>query len=583
MFSIVEQHQLMPSSSAPAPFWSSTQGKRATRVQLKGYLADPHFFIRIMDVNSKECFIVRWIKRLHAYCWYTTMQVDNKDVLFNINSLAKRLRVSSRQIREAKKNGILEQLIESRSCLSFLPQTLHENYIIRNNGRMLFKATKQYSNINFDTLFKISEAIKSHFSNKDNSQIPQLKEEGICLIVDQKEFLFAFNKDKFHIILYTHAPQDELGEGATATVYKVLNIAEGKFQALKQLKNPEVAELKDSMFQEITALQHLSEQNKKKHPYFQSAPTCSFDIKATDSNPAIAGTLGELYPGQSLLQWLKGSHPPAERIEMCRKLITAVHLLLSELKICHPDLKPENFVLNADGAPVMIDFPEIYKIGGSNDSSAGGTGSPQFLSQADCDALIDLQSDLQNCTNEEERIQVRKEIDDAVQKRVLFSTGALCFETLSGGEAAFKIAKYEIPSREILDELFKDEALVDGILEELETTPFYKTLEDFVKDEALVDGILEELETTPFYKTLEDLEEHRDSLEKRNYSPDVITFIQNEIIKKPMSYVPGNAEFRKEFLNNYSDELINLIRHMVDQDPSKRPKIEDVVEAWSKI
>lgn len=558
MFNALQEYRLIANSSASTPLWTKTAGSACTRLQLKGFLPHSHFFISTMQISSKDFVLSRWIKELHAYFWYVSIKINDQTVFININSLGKRLKLSTQEIREAKRNNQLKALIESRSCLSYLPEAIHNIYTLDKNNRINFKATNQFSEMNFETILKLSRVLKPYLIDENNHNL-LMKEGTIVEASPNENFLMKLEKNKLHLIHYSK--RQEIGSGASSTVYKVLNITDGIFQALKQLNisseasSEEIENLKHTLNNEIHNLKYISKKNKKRYHYFQDPPNSTFKI----SNPPIICSVGKLYK-ESLSNWILANHTKTERIIMCKHIISSARAMLRDFSIGLLDIKTDNVLLN-ENTPVHIDFEGMRKMGDANNDQSTFTAlSPLFINESDVHILWKLEDQIQQTHEKKDLEESCRQLDAALEKRILFSIGVLCFEILAKGKPPYnKVRPPRLPEKNEVAKLFQKES------------------------EETIDDIISEIINKNFYTNQDDIQEHIHYLTEKGFSDDIIFFIQSEVSKRKISCVLNDSKFNKNLLTEYPKKLISLIQGLVAHNPNERPTIKEAYRFISEI
>jgi serine/threonine protein kinase len=169
-------------------------------------------------------------------------------------------------------------------------------------------------------------------------------------------------------IIASYKVESRLGEGSFSTVYKVQHIVQGKYYAMKVLKDQGQAEV---MFQEFGTGDMLPQ-----HKNIAAIKWLS-RLPPPDNTPYI---LSEFIDGEPLTPYCDGSkilplseiqrialalldaiHPKTERInQLKKKTLTADKAdeleLLRQSGILHRDIKPQNILLDQRSNPKVIDF-----------------------------------------------------------------------------------------------------------------------------------------------------------------------------------------------------------------------------------
>lgn len=458
---ISDKYLVLPHATAASPFSGNSLGKTASRLQLKGFLKDSHFFIKTTQILNNECFIIRWTKLLYAYFYCVKLEINGNQILLNINSLAKRLLLTKKEITSSAKNGTLHELIESRAELSFdsriIREQLQASYTNSSTNHLIGKKMQQETDLSPETLASIADDLSEFFREK--GCLEELKNGGLWFEVDGKGFLASINHKKIHIIHYQKS--EPIGKGATSSIFKILNVTTGKFEVLKIINKVD-KDKEDALYREISILNEIKS-NSNHRIYFQPPPTCKFDVQSLDGS-SIMGYAGKLFDKGDLKKWLDNEHTPLERLNCCKHVIKGIDILYKDHQILHMDIKPDNIVTSKKGNFKLIDFGEAYKLDQvdnyylKEEEQPLPAGTPLFLSQADLINLKKLHQKFHE-KNANKKV-ISKRLDLASEKRVIFSLGITCFEVLSK-ELPYAIQEnqYCIPSR---TELIEDPLLRHG-------------------------------------------------------------------------------------------------------------------------
>jgi len=191
------------------------------------------------------------------------------------------------------------------------------------------------------------------------------------------------------IVATYYKVESRLGEGSFSTVYKVQHVVQGKYYAMKVLKDQEQAEV---MFQEFGTGDHLPQ-----HKNIAAIRWLS-RLPLPDNTPYI---LSEFVDGETLTSYCDGTknlpfseirritldlldalgaiHPKTERINQLKhKTCTTDEAeeleLLRQSGILHRDIKPQNILLDQRNKPKLIDF----NIAVVAENAAGRGGTPRY-------------------------------------------------------------------------------------------------------------------------------------------------------------------------------------------------------------
>ncbi|MGG6295657.1 methylation-associated defense system protein kinase MAD6 [Leptolyngbya sp. AN02str] len=191
------------------------------------------------------------------------------------------------------------------------------------------------------------------------------------------------------IIASYYKVESRLGEGSFSTVYKVQHVVQGKYYAMKVLKDQGQAEV---MFQEFGTGDMLPQ-----HKNIAAIKWLS-RLPPPDNTPYI---LSEFIDGEPLTPYCDGSkilplseiqrivlalldaldaiHPKTDRInQLKKKTLTADEAdeleLLRQSGILHRDIKPQNILLDQRSNPKLIDF----NIAVVAENAVGRGGTPRY-------------------------------------------------------------------------------------------------------------------------------------------------------------------------------------------------------------
>jgi serine/threonine protein kinase len=180
-----------------------------------------------------------------------------------------------------------------------------------------------------------------------------------------------------------------IGEGSFSTVYKVQHLMQGKYYAMKVLKDPAQAEV---MFQEfgtgdrlpqhpnIAAIKWLSRLPPPENtPYILSEYVDGEKLKEYCDGTKILPFSEVCRIAIALLNALDAIHPKTDRInELNNKTLTTDEAIeLQDLRrsgILHRDIKPDNIMLDQRNIPKLIDF----NIAAIAEYATGKGGTPRY-------------------------------------------------------------------------------------------------------------------------------------------------------------------------------------------------------------
>ncbi len=429
----------------PAAINSNTGPSRyTTRIQLKGFLANPRFFIRTMEIQENECFLVRLIKKIHGYFWYVSLQVEGRPLLININSLAKRLLLPNSEIRAAARHGQLEQLIQNCTTGGLI-NTLSTAYCVYSNDGsepLFLPHSSEETHLTIDKLRalagRVDECLKLRFD--------EIRHHGIFLESEGKEYLIGLNQEhRLHIILYTGGQHME---GGMSFTQKVFNIATAEFEVLKQAINskPNSVEL---LKREVCTLDYIAQ--KGPQPFFQSKPSCYFDIEFPNNERFLAYS-GKWYPGGDFSNWFTTRLPEGhinkiklfnqeeigQMLQYCKQLMEIFRIMHLEYNLGHGDLKAENIYLDEMERFVVGDWGSARKFDDPIPPAWGDSWTPDSRSRDDYikqkRAWYAANNSSQSKKSQKNAV---KDFNMGFQPRDMFAIGSLFFYILSGGYEAY--------------------------------------------------------------------------------------------------------------------------------------------------
>lgn len=303
--------------------WS--RGDYTYRVKLKGLddKTDSRFFLSAMKTP-----VFNFFKKIHAWLHYVTLNVGGQKVLVNINSIAKRLLLTKKEIKDAHKEGRLEALIQQRvealsknkdllSQLEYVDQTHSET------GTLQLKATR----------------------TKVERTATEILASGWHYVKD----------DKIHKVEDAHFSAKAFAEGTFAKVIQF--VGENRDQmVIKALKAADFQKAKTQATNEQRVLQHL---NALRLNTYTQKP---YHAVRSDNQVALIGSYIE---GHDLRNWLWNTSrghfdpkniPNAQKTVVIKQLLKFFHEVVIQGRVCHNDLNPANIRITPQGNVAVIDF-----------------------------------------------------------------------------------------------------------------------------------------------------------------------------------------------------------------------------------
>lgn len=349
-------------NSAEPPVFSSSRGSKAKaseglRHTLPGLEADPRFYIKKMDISKTAGGIRSVFSRMNRSINYIKLKsgsLDGNEVYININSLAKRLLLSKKEIKQAIKEGRLEQLIQDRAE-SFTKGNIEKYKEIFDQYEFVKGELQSQGGLKARTLMKVLE-----IGFKQMSMEP---EKGGIIAADGREFLFKPLKGRVVTLIDLSAGRWELGRGSYGKVDMVYDLVSRQSLAMKTtLHKKGIQDIeKEGMISEMIhgssspeKIEIFSIDNPKGRKVYAVMPLQSGSVDKW------RGTLQEKQKGM---------------LELCMQA-RSVH----KKGIFHGDIKPENMLFrkNPDGQGYQFALADF---GGSVIISKfrnGGFHTPKF-------------------------------------------------------------------------------------------------------------------------------------------------------------------------------------------------------------
>ena len=362
------------------------------RATLPGLEHDPRFYVAIMKPS------VAFIARPFTGSYYVSL--GGKDV--NINSLAKTLLLDKSEIKKAAQEGTLDALARERSA-SFTKhkdayETIFKNYeaasVEKGMLRLETRGGAQHeAGLTAATLMKV---VQSAYKELDLGN-KAITEKGIVIPEGGGQVLAKLEpvgkSHKLYVVNLDPKKMEQVGEGNIGTVYKVANLATGRFEAFKVARTyqneafayskRELA--KQSVAREAGAMNDLAaETTGEKTAVF-------VDVQhPTQGGKKIVGFLSTLME-EDLAHWMDKPHDPKSMDEAAGQLISQFATMGQKMR--HGDIKPENMLTGTvNGRQVfqMADL-DVQKYDDPSFKPKVGSVTKPYLSLSDYTALKELE------------------------------------------------------------------------------------------------------------------------------------------------------------------------------------------------
>jgi hypothetical protein len=233
---------------------------------------------------------------------------------------------------------------ETESELRSLNEKVLKNYKLEKSGELFAKMKNVFVKLPF-TVEKVKRIIEIAFKEIQNKNEAILKE-------DDSYIISKFTQEGLSIYLFSPVQQYLISKGATALIYKILNVTLGIFEVFKHVSNK--IECIKEFEHECKMLQDLNP--KGEYDGFQKAPTALIDLVFQDLSGKkirIYGYITSLYK-KDLFEWLTEKHTELERIECCKQIFEHFYELWAIRKVHHADLKPENILIDEKGIKTIF-------------------------------------------------------------------------------------------------------------------------------------------------------------------------------------------------------------------------------------
>ena len=279
---------------------------------------------------------------------------DANPIYVNVNSLAARLHLSKSEIKEAAKEGTLEELIQKKAVLQI---KILDNYSKIFDQYETHAAFKQETQLDKKILMK---AVRTAVPLLWDQEKPQTS------ATFNAKKLFVAKKEDSDDLTLTFKTKQILGKGTFAVVSGAMTLNAGaektkERQVFKMATNSRTAQ--QTLEKEDRMLDHLTQENGGKPPP-NIMPASSKCMKITDPDSGEEVAIG------SLRKAMDGSFedclklPIEERLKLGADFLNGL-VFLAEKKVVHKDLKPNNILfeeVNDKKTAYICDFGDAIKL-----------------------------------------------------------------------------------------------------------------------------------------------------------------------------------------------------------------------------
>lgn len=421
-------------------------GKKTTRFSIKSH-PDERFLVAGKMINYWNPFdqIFRLLSNLLGY----TVEIKTSKgeaILLNINSLASRLHVDKKEIKDAAASGVFEQFLYdiakperieqiSKQVIQKIYSDVMELFDVINN-QLVYKNDGVQTGL---TPKDLLDGIEEAFASKRKS-------------VDQQKKSFKFWRNEKGQPTYL---VKKLGGGSYSKVYVIFDFVNGTAGAFKDAlrKGKVLARSRIDVINEYTLLNLIHEKGRawgiQAKP--QKCGPVTVQTKKGPESPIKErfGYIGLKYDGDYFDDIVgTDKNPKNPKLVSAEDRLLEFHQLLSGLKrltdlnILHGDIKPENIFIKQTGS---IKYVHIADLGGAchvdkdgplvNLIAGGGkrAASPNYLMYSDLEECLALAKDGN-----------RKGVIEVEKKRDVFSMGTV-FHTALTGSLPYDTDKYGFP------------------------------------------------------------------------------------------------------------------------------------------